>query len=171
MIDFRLSSMSTDGVLDIQAVMAWISFHLLLREGSRAMLSFLRSVLAVFVGLVVGFVSVAGVEMLGFLVSPPPGIDHSKMATMPAGVFVPIMLAWAAGTFAGAWVAARIAPRWKLGHGLIIGGLFLAATLGLLLHIPHPAWVWVVGLAEIVLVGYLGARLASRDRSTPSVAA
>jgi len=134
------------------------------------MLSFLRSVLAVFIGLLVGFLIVAGGETLGHHVyPPPPGIDPSKpesiaavMRQMPAAAFAPLLIAWAAGTFAGAWVAARIASRWKLGHGMIVGNMFLVATVAMLLMMPHPAWVWVVGISETLLAAYLGSKSADR---------
>jgi hypothetical protein len=141
--------------------------------------SFLRSALAVLVGLLVGFLVVAGGEMIGHHLSPPPpGVDPSKpesiaavMEQMPAAAFAPLLIAWAAGTFAGAWVAARIASRWKLGHGMIVGDLFFAATVAILMMMPHPAWVVVAGLSEVLAFKYLGATLASRDRTPPALAA
>jgi hypothetical protein len=45
---------------------------------------------------------------------------------------------------------------------MIVGVLLLAATFANLSMFPHPVWMWVVGLAEILPLAYLGARLTSR---------
>jgi hypothetical protein len=72
-----------------------------------------------------------------------------------------VVVAWGVGAFAGSWVAARLArPGGSLGHGLVIGGLLFVATVLNLRMVPHPVWMWVVGLAEIPALSYLGARLA-----------
>jgi hypothetical protein len=141
------------------------------------MLSILRSVVAVVVGLLAGFVVVAVGEMIGHHVAPPPpGLHHSNAESFAAAiekvspvVFVPVLLAWAVGTFAGSWVAARIASRRKIWHGLIVGGAFLAATIAILVSIPHPAWVAILGVVEPLAASYLGAKMAGpfRTKSSP----
>src|SRR5262249_29339193 len=120
-------------------------------------------------GLVAAFVAVAAGEMTGMALFPlPKGVDVSTpeaiakaMDLVPAGAKVAVVLAWALGAFAGPWVAAKVAPGGKVTHGMVVGGLFLLATLGNLRMIPHPAWMWVVGLAEVLPAAYLGARLAA----------
>ena len=92
-------------------------------------------------------------------------IEYDRGGAYPA--FAPVLLSWAAGTFAGAWVASKIASRGKLVHGLIVGDLFLAATVAILVMISHPGWVASLGIAEVLAFKYLGASLASRDRSPP----
>ena len=134
------------------------------------MVKVLRSVLAIFAGLFVGFLAVLGGEMIGHHAYPPPsGMDihnaeslSEAMKAMPGGAFVAVLLSWAVGTFAGAWVTARIAAVGKLWHGLVIGGTFLAAGLANMLMIPHPGWVMVVGLGECFPIAYLGAKLATK---------
>jgi hypothetical protein len=128
------------------------------------MVKVLRSVLAIIAGLLVGFLAMAVGEMIGHHVVPlPPGMDMhdaDALKAMPAGAFVSVLLAWAVGTFAGAWVASKVAAVGKLWHGMAIGGVFFAATVAIMLHIPHPVWVMVVGLVSLPPVAYLGAWLA-----------
>jgi hypothetical protein len=137
-----------------------------------------RSVLAIFLGVISCFFLILAVEMLGQLVyPPPPGMDFSKPETVEAalksvkpGQFAFVLAAWAIGTFIGAGIAARIAPNWKLAHGMVIGVLFLLASIGQMSMFPHPIWVWVIGVAEFLPVAYFGARLVSANPSpsTPS---
>jgi hypothetical protein len=140
------------------------------------MVKVLRSILAIFAGLFVGFVAVFVGEMLGHhLAPPPPGMDvHNTesmaeaMKSMHSGAFVAVLLAWSVGTFAGAWVASKIAIVGKLWHGMAIGVFFLAAGSHVLFTIPHPTWVVVIGLVEPLPVAYLGAWLATRSKPKPS---
>jgi hypothetical protein len=133
-----------------------------------------RGILAVMLGSVAAFVTVGVLEVLGHMVfPPPPGLDmHDSTALkqLPTGALVTVLLAWGIGTFIGAWVAARLAPAAKIAFGLGIGVLFLLAGVSTMIMIPHPIWMWVVGMAEPLPMAYFGAWLAS-DRRGPAVSA
>lgn len=128
-----------------------------------------RSVLAVVAGAFVAGLLIAGVESVSSMVYPlPPGLDlHDSEALrqhveqLPLGAFLFVLAAWAIGTFAGSWVAARLAGRGKVGHGLAVGAIFLLAGLANLLMLPHPLWMWVGGILAFVVSSYLGALLAA----------
>ncbi|MFL6193506.1 MAG: hypothetical protein ACJ75H_05005 [Thermoanaerobaculia bacterium] len=131
--------------------------------------SILRSILAVLCGALVGGAVILGMELVGTRVFPPPASlapadpesMRAAMAALPLGAFVMVLAGWALGTFAGAWVAARVAGRSPLGHGLAVGLLFLAAGVANMLSLPHPVWFWVVGVLLFLPAGYLGGRLAA----------
>jgi hypothetical protein len=141
----------------------------------------LRSILAVFAGIVVAGVAVVIVEMAGHAVFPiAAGTDFSSpdaigkaiaSGAIPTGAFAALVAAWGFGAFAGALAAAACASRAKLTHGMVFGGLFLLVTLFNLLMIPHPVWVWVLGLAAIPPAAYLGAWLAKGRPKAPQAEA
>jgi hypothetical protein len=129
-----------------------------------------RSVLAVLAGLIAGSVLIAAIEGVSSLIYPlPSGLDPNDydalrryVDELPVGAFLFVLAAWAVGSFAGGWIAARLAGRAALAHGLIVGVFFLAAGLVNLLMIPHPVWMWVGGIAVLAGGGYVGARLGRR---------
>ena len=84
--------------------------------------------------------------------------------TLPAGAFVFVLIGWALGTLAGAWTAARMAGRSPQLHGNIVGTLLLGTGVANMLMLPHPAWVWILGVITFVACGYGGGRLAARPR-------
>ena len=132
--------------------------------------SILRTFLAVLAGLIVGYVIITVFETVSTLVYPlPPGVDPMDIEALraivdliPAGAFVFIIAGWGVGAFAGSWLAGRIATRQKAPHGLVVTVLLTLGGLFTLLTIPHPVWVWAVGLAALVGGGYAGSRLATR---------
>jgi hypothetical protein len=129
-----------------------------------------KSVLAVLAGLLTGSGAVAVVESLGRRIYPPPvGVDFSDpgalaavMAQAPTGALVVILLAWAAGSALGGWLAARLAPRAPRLHALIVGTTLMAAGIVTMLQIPHPAWFWAVSLATVIPASWLGAQWSGR---------
>lgn len=128
-----------------------------------------RSVLAVLAGFVVGNVLVGGIEFANFLMFPPPkGLKMEDTAAfeayvrgLPLTAYLVVVVAWYVGTFAAAWVAGRLAGRAKFAHGVVVGALFLAATLINLRSFHHPLVMWVLGLAGVPAAAYLGSRLAA----------
>jgi hypothetical protein len=135
----------------------------------------LRSLLAIFAGLVLGVTVVWLVELPAMLMYPlPPGIDPSDkdamqkyVATLPTLVVAWGVIAWTAGSLAGAWLAARIAGRGLLLHGLVIGLCFLAMDVAMILFIPHPLWLAVLGFIAPLASALLGAWLAARMAGPP----
>jgi len=135
----------------------------------------LRSVLGVVAGVLVGGVLISGVEVISSQFYPLPAgaaSDPQALAShirsLPAGAFAWVLSAWMIGTLAGAWIAARIAGRKHLVHGVIIGTVFLAFGIANMLMLPHPAWVWVCGIVIFMMAGYMGGRLASTRASAHS---
>jgi hypothetical protein len=133
-----------------------------------------RSVLAVIVGLVVASVIITAFEIVNSQVYPlPPGVDPTDQEALravakdiPTGAFVLVIAGWAAGALAGAWSAGRIAGRSPLVHGLVVAVLLLTFGVINMLLIPHPLWVWLVGIVAFLGCGYAGARLATRPALT-----
>lgn len=135
----------------------------------------IRNILAVVAGAVVAVALVAGIDALGHRVYPlPRGVDWNDPAVvaqvvrgMPVGAFLFAVASWIVAAFAGAWLAARLAPSRKLVHGGVVGALMLAATIANLLMIPHPAWVILSGLAGVPLSAWLGARAGGSAVANP----
>ena len=138
-----------------------------------------RSILAILAGLLSAFVVIGLVEAIGMRLYPlPPGMDprdpnsiKAVMANLPRGAMLCVLVAYAAGSVVGGWVAARFAPRAKLTHGMIVGLLLLTAGLLNMSTIPHPAWFWVSSIAIYVLGSWSGARAAGAGSPRPAGAA
>ena len=130
----------------------------------------LRGFAAVMMGLVVAFVVSFGIELINSRIHPlPAGTDphdpvalKAAIAALPASALAGVLLGWFLAALGGSWVATRIArgdhrPAWFLGV------LLLAAAIGNLLDIPHPAWFWAAALLLYPGGTMLGARLGSRQ--------
>jgi hypothetical protein len=136
-----------------------------------------RSVLAVLLGIILTNVIIFAMEFAGHAAyEPSAGFDatdpaalHGAMAKMPTGVFLFLLLGWVVGTVAGAWLTASISRHARIVHGLIIGGLVTLAAIMIMLHIPHPLWLWVAALVSIPAAAYAGAWLADRGNATSPV--
>lgn len=135
-----------------------------------------RSILAVLGGGLVCGIVVFAVEALSSRMFPlPPGIDLkdpeavlTAVAQLPPGAFLFALLAWFLGVFAGAWVAARLAPGSPFVHGMVVTGLVLASAVVNMAMLPHPSWMWVAGPVVILGAGWLGARLARPPSPMPA---
>jgi hypothetical protein len=131
-----------------------------------------RSILAVIVGMVVAFVLIAVVQMIGMRVyPPPPGLDprnieslKAAMASIPLGALLFVLLSYAAGSVAGGWLAAWIAPRAPMMHAMIVAALLFGAGLMNLMTIPHPVWFWVASSLIYWLGAWSGAQGVGESR-------
>ena len=136
-----------------------------------------RSVLAVIVGVMVTMGLIMGIEAVCNALYPmPPGLDlhdhdamRAYMDTLPLGALLLVLAGWAIGSCAGAWVAARLAGRAPMVHGLVVGAWFLIGAIVTMVMIPHPIWMVVGGIAALAGCSYLGARLASSPTRAPAM--
>ena len=127
-----------------------------------------RSLVAVVAGVAVSFLIIAAVVGVSKGVFPtPPGTDLNNpqalsddASRIPTGARVLVVTGWGLGTFAGAWLAARISGWSPVAHGMMVGSLFILAMVANLIMIPHPGWAWAVSLPLLPVLAYFGAYLA-----------
>lgn len=135
-----------------------------------------RTLLGILAGLAVMIVVITAVELLGArLYPPPPGVDiHDPQALaavitqMPLAALAIVVLAWVLGAFAGGWVAARIAVAHPRTAAVVVALGVVAGVVMMMMALPHPLWMGLLGLALPVPVALAAARLA-RPRATPSL--
>lgn len=129
-----------------------------------------RTLLAVVLGIVAAGLVVAGIEAIGHALSPPPpGIDPSDPAAMkslianlPQSALVIVVLAWALGSIAGGFVAAKVSRLHKRGASLAVGIAMVLLIAVNFVAIPHPAWMMVCGvLLPVPLAAWVGRKLAA----------
>ncbi len=122
-----------------------------------------RGVLAFVLGFMTLGVTAMIAEMTVNLIFPPPAdldlSDPAAISRLQIGALISVLMGWGLATFAGAWVAARVATVYRLAFGLSIGVLGLIAAIATMMMIPHPTWMWVLGVAEFLPFAYLGAKL------------
>lgn len=135
------------------------------------MRAFLKGLLAVVVGLVVGSAVNMGLILLGARVVPAPaGVDTTTSEGLAAAMpllgpahFVFPFLAHALGTFAGALLATWIAGRVSRVPAAVIGALFLAGGIASCFMLPAPRWFEVLDVVLAYLpFAWLGYRLGRR---------
>ena len=133
----------------------------------------LKSVAAIVAGFVAASVVMMILEFLNGHVFYPemgkaaegmtdPESLRALLATAPIGAFLVVIAGWILGSAAGGWLAARIAGRSGIAHGLVLGALLTCAGIANNLMIPPPPWFWVVSLIVLLPAAYAGARAAAR---------
>lgn len=128
-----------------------------------------RTLLAVLAGLIVMMLTVAAVEAVGHTLFPPPeGVDFRDpevlrrlMDTLPAQSLAMVVFGWALGSFAGAYIAARIARVSRLSAAIAIGAVMSLLVIANIVMIPHPVWMILARLALPLPLAWLGWRTAA----------
>lgn len=130
--------------------------------------NWLRNVLALVAGVVIGSaVNMALIMLSPALIPPPDGVDlrNAESLGKAAHLFEPrhhVMpfLAHALGTFAGAFAAYLIAATYKVQIAFAIGVVFLCGGVAASFMIPAPAWFITLDLlAAYIPMASLGIRL------------
>ena len=132
---------------------------------------FLRLVLAVIVGLVVGsVVNMSLILVSGQVIAPPAGADVTTTEGLKASIhlfeprhFLFPFLAHSLGTFFGALVATWLTPDRTSGPAYVVGFMFLLGGIASVSMLPAPVWFSAVDLiAAYMPAAWLAHRLGSR---------
>lgn len=131
----------------------------------------LKNILAVVLGCIFGsLVNMGIISISASIIPPPEGADVTTMEGLKASMhlfqprhFIFPFLAHALGTFAGAFLAAKLAASHHLKFALGIGVFFLAGGISSVYMLPSPLWYSVLDLAGAYLpMAYLAGKLAAR---------
>ena len=122
-----------------------------------------RKLLALLAGVLTAIIVIGIIEYIAHLLYAPtvppdrsnPEAMRAFIAAMPAGAFLLILLAYAAGTFVGGVVAGRIARSTAWRHAGSIGGLILLFALMNIVVLPHPLWFTVSAIIVMPLMAAL----------------
>jgi hypothetical protein len=129
-----------------------------------------RKILAVVAGVILAGIVVYLVEAVGHRVYPPPeNLDTKNLeamkayvATLPAGAFLFVLVAYILGSFSGGWLAAKIARASQIPLALTVGGVQLLFGILNLVAIPHPTWFAIASILAFLPAAYLGGKLETK---------
>jgi hypothetical protein len=131
----------------------------------------LRSLAAVVIGFVAASIVMMIVESINGRVFYPDlaksaqGVTDREvvraiMAGAPIGALLVVIAGWILGSLAGGWIAARVAGRSGITHGVVLGVLLTCAGIANNLMLPPPLWFWIASLIVLLPSAYAGARSA-----------
>ncbi len=132
----------------------------------------LRSILGIFLGLIIGGIVIFGVQMVNILIHPVlAGMDPSNpedvkrvLANLPVTAFIGLLLSYLLGVFFAAFAAAKIAGRSEVLHGFIISLIFAFAGIMNFNAVPAPIWVVISCFVIFFAAGFLGSSFAGSLR-------
>lgn len=133
----------------------------------------IRTILAVLAGLLVAMTVIIAMQWLAMSWFPPPeGFvldDESDLAHLieiaPQAMFLAMLLGWMLSSFAGGWIAARIATH-KKSAAIIVGTLIVAGLAFTVWQLPYPRWVALANVLLPIPITWLAAMLATRNSSS-----
>lgn len=126
-----------------------------------------RKILAMIGGVIFAGLVVFAVQKLGHQVYPPPeNLDTKNLeamkayvASLPMGAMLFVLLSYVVGTFAGGWLATKIARVPQMHVPLTVGGIQLFFGIINLVMIPHPLWFAIASVLVFLPAAYLGGKL------------
>ena len=125
----------------------------------------LRSILAVFAGLVVAWITVSLFEFASMhAFPPPPGVDvrdpqqlAALVAQMPVGALGLVLAGWVVGALDGGLVATLISKRRV--PAIVVGVLVMLGAFLMVAMVPHPMWMSIAGVLLPLPAALFGAWL------------
>ena len=130
----------------------------------------LKNIIAIVAGIVLGnIVNMAIILVSNTIIPMPEGVDNTTTEGLKNSIhllqpkhFIFPFLAHALGTFAGAYIAVRIAAGNQLKIALAIGAFFLLGGIYMAIKIPDPKWFIAIDLLlAYIPMGYLAYRAAN----------
>lgn len=130
----------------------------------------LKKILALLIGLMVSIGTIALLEQFSHWLYPPgsmpdwqdPSAVAAYMQSLPVGAYLLVLLARFSGVVTGIVVATLLVKRVSRLFVVAITGMVWLATLANIYMIPHPAWIAVVSLLLLPVVGWLSGHLLQR---------
>jgi len=125
----------------------------------------LKNILACVVGIIIGsLVNMALISVSGKIIPLPDGVDNKTAEGLAAGIhlfeprhFIFPFLAHALGTFTGAFTATKLSHPQTIYGPIIIGILFLAGGIMMVLQLSAPMWFNITDLVAAYLpMAYMG---------------
>jgi hypothetical protein len=122
-----------------------------------------RNIISVVAGLVANMILILIIEWLGSRVFTVPRLKSQEeyfefIASAPAGFHLLFLLAYAAGSYGGGIVAARIAYDNKITRAMTVGGIAMGLGLFNLYSMHHPMWVILCSLLAFLPFSYMGGK-------------
>jgi hypothetical protein len=141
------------------------------------MISALRSVSAILMGFITGFVVIVGCEYLNIRMFPiPASVDpedaaamNAALAAMPAKAMILVLVGWFIGAIGASFMAARFAVQFKSMHGMLMALIFLGGAIMTMRQIHHPLWYWIIGILLFFPAAIIGTSLAAPRASATAV--
>ena len=132
----------------------------------------MKAIIAVIAGFVSAFAIMMAFEFTNSLFFPfPAGMDVNDIvqvrafaAAMPLTALVLVELGWIIGSFAGGFIATRLAGEETLTPAHITGVLLTATGALNAFMIQNPLWFHIGSLPVFVLVSAIGASVAVSTR-------
>jgi|SRR5687768_11722375 hypothetical protein len=132
---------------------------------------FLRGLVGVVAGLIVGALLVFALQMVSHVMfAPDTPIDRNDRAAverfiagLPIGAFLMVLLSYFIGTLVGSSTAARIGR--SLLPSIIVTLLLFGAAISNLIMIPHPWWMVVAVPTVYAVAGFIAWKLSSDLRA------
>lgn len=134
----------------------------------------LRQCVAWFVGMFAAALTVALIEGISSqLHRSPPNLDPGDpeamakwVATLPVTAFLMLIVAWGAGAYVGTVLARILSVGRSLGPAIGVALVLTIATIANLIMLPHPWWLWPLGLGANLGMGLLGMALSGPPSTT-----
>ena len=132
---------------------------------------FLRNILAVFAGIILGsVVNMSLVLVSGHVIPLPEGAVGDTVEGLKQTIhlfepkhFLFPFLAHALGTLVGAFVAVKLSGNGSIRSAIIVALIFLAGGVQMVMEVPAPLWFDITDLVlAYVPMGLLGHRLAAK---------
>ena len=129
----------------------------------------INNILIILSSLFIGSLINMGIILLGPHIIPPPnGVDVTTMEGLKASMhlfqpkhFLFPFMAHAIGTFAGAFIAAKISKINKMRNAIIVGLLFLVGGASDIFLLPTPLWFAICDLIGAYLpMAYIAGKFA-----------
>ena len=129
----------------------------------------MKRLLAIVAGVLSGGIAVALVESIGHMIWPPPeGIDITNpedlaaiMDTIPTAAIAAVLVAWIMGALVGGFAAKKLDKSESNVSSLVTGVVLMTFGIATMIAIPHPIWMWILGVITPIPAALYGARLAS----------
>ena len=128
----------------------------------------MRIFFSLLIGLIAGVIVIALIQLISHLIfTMPEGLEVTHygqwaryLDQMPKSAIAAILLGWFGGAYVASYIATRSSKDISLFSAAIEGLLFTGGGVFIMLTAPYPAWMWIVGIASIVLGVLLGGQKA-----------
>ncbi|MCH8276694.1 MAG: hypothetical protein IIA50_04030 [Bacteroidetes bacterium] len=128
----------------------------------------MKKLFSLLMGLVAGVIVIILIQLISHLVfTMPEGLEVTHygqwgryLDQMPKSAIAAILLGWFGGAYVASYIATRSSKDISLLSAAMEGLLFTGGGVMILSAASYPAWMWIVGIASIVLGSLLGGQKA-----------